>query len=74
MKKLLFFFAFSFLITSAYAQLLSETERQIIRNIEADMPATPALLKESVNINSGTYNTEGVRKTGTLYLKNNLPY
>ena len=33
------------------------------------MPATLALLKQSVNINSGTYNTEGVRKTGALYGK-----
>jgi glutamate carboxypeptidase len=69
MKKLLFFFAFSFLIAGSYAQSLSETERQIIKNIEADMPATLALLKESVNINSGTYNTEGVRKTGAMYGK-----
>jgi glutamate carboxypeptidase len=69
MKKLLFFFAFLFLIAGSYAQSLSETEQQIIKNIEAEMPATLALLKESVNINSGTYNTKGVRKTGALYGK-----
>lgn len=33
------------------------------------MSATIKLLKESVDINSGTYNIEGVRKTGELYGK-----
>ena len=33
------------------------------------MPATLDLLKESVNINSGTFNIEGVKKTGELYGK-----
>ena len=33
------------------------------------MPATMELLKESVNINSGTFNIEGVKKVGELYSK-----
>ena len=69
MKKLVGFFTLSFIMVSSYAQTLSPTEQQIIKNIEADMPATLKLLKESVNINSGTYNIEGIRKTGALYGK-----
>jgi glutamate carboxypeptidase len=69
MKKLVGFFTLSFIIVSSYAQTLSPTEQQIIKNIEAGMPATLKLLRESVNINSGTYNTHGIRKTGALYGK-----
>ena len=69
MKKLVGFFTLSFIMVSSYAQTLSPTEQQIIKNIEADMPATLKLLKESVNINSGTYNVHGIKKTGALYGK-----
>ena len=33
------------------------------------MPATIQLLKESVDINSGTFNTAGVKKVGEMYGK-----
>lgn len=56
-------------LATAGAQSLSKTEQKIIASIEAGMPATLQLLKESVNINSGTFNTEGVKKTGELYAK-----
>ena len=69
MKKLVSFFTLSLIMVSSYAQTLSPTEQQIIKNIEADMPATLKLLKESVNINSGTYNVHGIKKTGALYGK-----
>ena len=69
MKKL---FCFSFflgmaLITSS--QSLSKTEQQVIKNITANMPATMQLLKESVNINSGTFNKTGVKKVGDLFAR-----
>src|SRR4030095_6321093 len=51
------------------AQSLSKTEQDIIKNIDADMPATISLLKESVDINSGSFNIEGVKKVGDLYAK-----
>ena len=51
------------------AQPLSKTEQQILKNIEADYTATIQLLKESVNINSGTFNIDGVKKVGDLYAK-----
>jgi glutamate carboxypeptidase len=51
------------------SQDLSRIEQQIVKNVEADMTATLQLLKESVNINSGTFNIAGVKKVGELYGK-----
>ncbi len=50
-------------------QMLSAIEQKILKDIETNMPATIQLLKESVNINSGTYNIEGVKKVGAMYAK-----
>ena len=69
MKKLLCIFVLTLIIVSSYTQSLSKAEQQVVKNIDADMAATLALLKESVNINSGTFNTEGIKKTGELYGK-----
>lgn len=51
------------------SQDLSRNEQQIVKNVDADMAATMQLLKESVNINSGTFNISGVKKVGELYGK-----
>jgi glutamate carboxypeptidase len=60
--------AFSFLIAlTCNAQSLSKTEQKLVKNIDESMPATIELLKESVNINSGTFNIEGIKKVGALY-------
>ena len=70
MKIKLLLTAVACIITSlSFAQSLSKTEQSILRNIEADMPGTIQLLKESVNINSGTFNIEGVKKVGDLFVK-----
>jgi glutamate carboxypeptidase len=70
MMKKAFCLAFSFLMVLACsAQSLSKAELKIIKNIDESMPATIELLKESVNINSGTFNVEGVKKVGKLYEK-----
>ena len=69
MKKYLCGFIFLLIAAASHTQSLSKNEQQIVSNIEADMPATIALLKESVNINSGTFNIEGVKRTGELYGK-----
>ena len=69
MKKFLFPIFCLALSYISNSQSLSKTEQQILKNIEADMPATMELLKESVNINSGTFNIEGVKKVGELYSK-----
>ena len=62
-------FLFLLPVLIAGAQPLSVTEQQVMKNIDAELPATIRLLKESVNINSGTFNTEGIKKTGELYRK-----
>jgi glutamate carboxypeptidase len=54
---------------TAGAQDLSPVEKKILSGIDAGMPATLELLKNAVNINSGTFHTEGVRKTGELFGK-----
>jgi len=54
---------------TAHAQPLSKTEQQVIKNIETDYAATIQLLKESVNINSGTFNIQGIKKVGEAYAK-----
>lgn len=66
-------FAFIFFI-NAGAQLtsskgLSKEEQQVLAWIDTHMPQAIELLKESVNINSGTLNIEGVKKVGALFAK-----
>ena len=48
---------------------LNLDEQKILAYIDANMPRAIALLKESVNINSGTLNIEGVKKVGALFAK-----
>ena len=70
MKHLfLLVFVLAITITSTKGQTLSKTEKKIVTNIDAGMPAALQLLKESVNINSGTFNIAGVKKTGELFAK-----
>lgn len=51
------------------AQPLARVEKKIVATVDADMASTTRLLKESVNINSGTFNIEGIKKTGELFAK-----
>jgi glutamate carboxypeptidase len=51
------------------AQGLSKEEQQVMVWIDAHMPQAIEMLKESVNINSGTLNIEGVKKVGALFAK-----
>jgi glutamate carboxypeptidase len=69
MKKTFLLILLFLAIGTANAQNLTTTEQKVLSDIEANMPAMMQLLKESVNINSGTYNTEGVKKVGALYAK-----
>jgi glutamate carboxypeptidase len=55
--------------TTVHAQGLSKEEQQVIAWIDAHMPQAIELLKESVNINSGTLNIEGIKKVGALFAK-----
>jgi glutamate carboxypeptidase len=51
------------------AQGLSKEEQQVMAWIDAHMPQAIEMLKESVNINSGTLNIAGVKKVGALFAK-----
>ena len=51
------------------AQGLTKEEKQVLAWIDAHMPQAIELLKESVNINSGTLNIAGVKKVGALFAK-----
>jgi glutamate carboxypeptidase len=51
------------------AQGLTKEEQQVMAWIDAHMPQAIELLKESVNINSGTLNIAGVKKVGALFAK-----
>src|SRR5580693_2694443 len=54
------------LALTTHAQL-SPAERQLTDFVDAHIDASIRLLTNSVNINSGTLNSEGVKKVGALY-------
>ena len=66
MKKLLVIILVALSFTNAKAQLTKE-EKKLMEYIDANMPRAIELLKESVNVNSGTLNIEGVKKVGAIY-------
>jgi len=55
--------------SNAITNTLTKEEQKILSYIDANMPRAIELLKESVNINSGTLNIEGVKKVGALFAK-----
>lgn len=57
---------FFVLTTTAHAQL-SDAEQRIVAAIKGRTPAALELLEQSVRINSGTLNPEGVRAVGDIY-------
>ncbi|NCT93845.1 MAG: M20 family metallopeptidase [Chitinophagaceae bacterium] len=69
MKKIRFCIPALLLAGKIFSQGLSATEKQILLEVNKAMPAAVKLLETSVNINSGTLNIEGVRKTGALFAK-----
>lgn len=60
-------FLLLFISTQAFSQTLTKTERQLIDLIDKNYEETIALLEETVNINSGTLNMEGVREVGRVF-------
>src|SRR4026207_2524507 len=67
MKKFFLMITCYLILAACNSQTLSKTEQQLIKNIEAGYASTIKLLKQSVNINSGTFNIDGVKKVGELY-------
>jgi len=55
--------------TSKVTTTLSKEEQKVMDYIDANMPSAIALLKESVDINSGTLNIEGVKKVGAIFAR-----
>ena len=56
--------------TMAQAQAqaqLNETEQRIVSLVKQRSPAALELLEKSARINSGTFNTEGVRQVGAIF-------
>ena len=53
----------------AFSQKTSDVEKKVVAYIDKHLPDAMNLLKETVNINSGTLNIEGVRKVGMIYKK-----
>lgn len=51
------------------AQKLNPTEQKIAQYIDAHFAQTEQLLKDAVNVNSGTLNTTGVKQVGDLFKK-----
>ena len=78
-KSTLFFLSILIAMTSIAQQVktpaaavskgLTIEEKQVMAWIDAHMPQAIEMLKESVNINSGTLNIEGVKKVGALFAK-----
>ncbi|WP_194976618.1 M20/M25/M40 family metallo-hydrolase [Aquiflexum lacus] len=51
----------------AFSQKLTKIEQQLVDLIDKNYDETVALLEETVNINSGTLNMEGVREVGRVF-------
>jgi glutamate carboxypeptidase len=71
MKRFFGLFVLMFLsfLPAAFSQKTSDIEKKVIAYIDQHLPDAMNLLKESVNINSGTLNIAGVKKVGELYRK-----
>jgi len=52
-----------------WAQTLSPLEQKIVESVNNKMAYAEALLKESVDINSGTLNIAGVKKVGEVFAR-----
>lgn len=67
MKKIQVLIGTLLLHTILFSQNLSGTEKQVINYINQHIPDAEGLLKEAVDINSGTLNKAGVQKVGSLF-------
>jgi glutamate carboxypeptidase len=53
-------------LCSTFVSANQDVERQIVQHVDAQLDESTALLKELVNINSGTMNFAGVKQVGML--------
>ncbi|MCC9135170.1 M20/M25/M40 family metallo-hydrolase [Pontibacter silvestris] len=54
---------------TSFGQKISKDEKKILRNVEQSHDEAINFLQETVNVNSGTFNLEGVKQAGTIYKK-----
>lgn len=54
-------------LSALQSQQLTNIEQQLIADVEANYQETLDLLRETVDINSGTFNLEGVKKVADVY-------
>ena len=66
MRKATLLLPLLFLAGHILAQKLTSVEKKIVDAVNSGMPETFALLKDMVNINSGSKNVAGVKQTGEL--------
>lgn len=69
MKKIPAFVIALLLFSKIFSQSLSDTEKKIINWVKAHTVEAEKLLEETVNINSGTFNIAGVKKTGEVFAR-----
>ena len=69
MKRVTVFFAFSLSISLAFiaSAQVSKQEKQLLSIVEKNYEESVGFLENTVNINSGTHNIQGVKKVGMLY-------
>ena len=68
-KRTSFTIVLCLIALSIFAQKLTKDEQQIVKLVQGYQAESIQFLEQTVNINSGTYNVEGVRKVGALYQK-----
>lgn len=69
MKKLFTFLSCLIGIAATAQTSLSKDEQALCKIVDEQLAATLKTLEQSVNINSGTFNIQGVREVGILYRK-----
>jgi glutamate carboxypeptidase len=69
MRKIVYFFLFSAISITANTQTLTKAEQKILKSVDANTTYAFNLLKDAVNINSGTFNIAGVKQVGELFTK-----
>ena len=71
MKPFISLLAFLFLIGTAHihSQKLTKTEKKIVEAVEINQGDALDFLEEIVNVNSGTFNIDGVREVGHVFEK-----
>ena len=57
----------SLLVSNLVAQKISKEEKRVLSSVEKYYNESVQFLANTVNINSGTYNLEGVKKVGMIY-------